>query len=121
MTLTPIPSSAVRPAPPPPTSWDEFRDYVESQWGAVDSWGAKEWQALTATAGALVKTFNADVIAFVKAESDALLGEIQSGHLSLMDAATAVLNAAEAKVPGLLAGFATNAIISLIATFVAGL
>jgi len=104
-----------------PATWDAFKAFLEQEWGAVETWGETEFSALASTTITLVKTFDAAAIAFVKAQSQAFLADIASGKMSLADAATAVLNGASAKGVTLLEGVATNALISLLATFVAGL
>jgi len=115
MTLQSVTASGI------PASWSAFKTFLEQEWGAVETWGETEFSALAATTITLVKAFDAEAIAFVKAESQAFLADIASGKMSLADAATAVFNTASAKGGTLLEGVATNALISLLATFVAGL
>lgn len=104
-----------------PTTWTEFVGFLEYEWGNVETWGAKEFAALVPAIKTIVQNFDATAIAFVEAEVAAFEQDIVSGKMSLPEAATAVFNSAQAKLPGILVGVGTNALISLIATFVAGL
>lgn len=104
-----------------PSDWEEFVALLESEWGAIKTWGEDEIDALFATAGTIVQTFSATAVAFVKQQSETFLADITAGKMSLPDAATAVLNAAEAQGLSILEGVASNALMGLIGTFVAGL
>lgn len=104
-----------------PSSWNEFVALLENEWGEIENWGKSEINALAATAGTIVQTFSAAAVGFVKQEAQAFLADIATGKMSLPDAATAVLNAAQAQGLSLLEGVATNALMGLIGTFIAGL
>ena len=114
-------ASITAPASGIPATWSAFKAFLEQEWGAVETWGETEFSALAATTITLVKAFDAQAIAFVKQESQAFLADIASGKMSLADAATAVFNTASAQGVTALEGVATNALISLIAAFVAAL
>lgn len=114
-------AAAAPPAPSKPSGWQNFVALLEEEWGAIETWGETEFDALLATAGTIVKSFDADAIAFVKTEVQALMTDITSGKMTLPDAATAVLNSAQAQGVTLLEGIASKALVSLIATFAAAI